>query len=596
VKLIKKMSHPGYKSGKLTMRKGKWHVGITYPKHLQAKKGGKAAELTPQGWQKSSTKYRSTGTADWNEANRNFKEVEQKIYADFAKLEKEEHPVCVAANALELKLYGKVRTPSDKWFEVSSRFKVYRELVNAVRVKTQEILSITPTADPTGSWRNDVTFSDDVLSDDEAKEVALQKKKEIDAFAFKEIDAFAFSDDVLNLCETQLPDYMFEQVALQQLGIAFDKIKLSDPSYQSGEVKPILDLYWVFEIEFEKHTETSFAPTFAPKGVPFNEIAKSFFENSLITNAKSRKSDLVKVAVFDSFMPYAGINEITSKDGYAYMDWLLANPDLGVRSNSTIVSYLAPINRILKWAKRKQMLTIHPWSDVSPEGMGIKGVKGRPYEPYQLQQLFNYTIETDFRAIFCILLGTGARYDEIASLRWEWITYDQGFHYIDLDGPTVPTWKYLKGVSRRKIPLSEWVWKKFPERKAKGQVWNFPMVYEKDSSGNPMLVGGEQPWRISTAIEKRMLRRINSAVDDKRLGIHSLRHTNARMLREERNVSDAVIAHIHGRSLKGVTFRYGGVSHIQFMYDHLNALNFSFLDLNRIEDQRNPNGYTSGAI
>ncbi len=119
---------------------------------------------------------------------------------------------------------------------------------------------------------------------------------------------------------------------------------------------------------------------------------------------------------FISMMNDPALQEIKPKTAYDFVDCQLeANPNA---SRVSIKDYHWAASSLLSFCVRKGYVDVNPFKGISLAKFGKKGVSYQPYTNEELYLIFNHDWEPQERLLLSILVTTGMRLTEAASLTW----------------------------------------------------------------------------------------------------------------------------------------------------------------------------------
>jgi hypothetical protein len=193
----------------------------------------------------------------------------------------------------------------------------------------------------------------------------------------------------------------------------------------------------------------------------FSDAADEYVANKKWGRDKTKLTAEKAISEFIEHMGDMPLSKITKKTGYDYakiLDKTLAN--------KTIKNRIGFATQVLVYSEKEG------WIDNNPlHGLSL-GEYGKPTEKYrcfttdQLEELFKLELPDDVDLLLSILITTGMRLDEVATLEFSDIKTEKDISYIDLtsDG------KVIKNiVSKRKIPL-------IPHLKKEDRYWSGKVI------------------------------------------------------------------------------------------------------------------------
>ncbi|MEJ6504776.1 MAG: phage integrase SAM-like domain-containing protein, partial [Rhodobacter sp.] len=125
---------------------------------------------------------------------------------------------------------------------------------------------------------------------------------------------------------------------------------------------------------------------------------------------------------FVDFLSDLDLADITEEHGLRIVDDL----ERKGKSNGTIGKYFSGIRAALKRAKHDRWIKVDPFENLDLKGRGKSKVKRKNLTPAQIRQLFNLEMPEQVRMCLRLLLATGFRLEEGASLLWSDIKDEGG--------------------------------------------------------------------------------------------------------------------------------------------------------------------------
>lgn len=340
----------------------------------------------------------------------------------------------------------------------------------------------------------------------------------------------------------------------------------------------IHELHSEFEYELEMLNRNRFVAK--PKSCSFNDVASeylaspTFLRNKRDNSLKREKTITDQRNKLEVFQKWAGditLTDMNNRLAYSYMD-ALSDPSLNLISTKhpgsevgveTLKKYFQPVRAVLDFAFRNDYTERKLWSDLSFSGYGAKSRGYRDILEDELVKLFSLNMPDEDRLCFALLFVTGARLEEIASVRWdqikEDIVADERVVWLETFDAIVKN-----DASRRAIPLHPSVVSLLPERgfswnkKDNGRLFSYPVTGADGKVSN----------KASQAL-MRHLKKIKADSSDTRLVVHSFRHTFNTMCRNA-GIDWELREFIVGRSAGGGVSASYGTSHS--VYNQMQAI------------------------
>lgn len=218
------------------------------------------------------------------------------------------------------------------------------------------------------------------------------------------------------------------------------------------------------------------------------------------------------------------------------------------------------ISTYFNWLVRQGIIIANPFKgEKVPSDLGVDPQSWLPYTKDDLKVLFNLDMPDQSRLVMQIMLMTGMRPDEAASLTWEQFNNtNYGFRYFALFDDTATQEVNVKNIgSERFVPLHPQL---ILPPKSEGYLFNF-----REAEGKRVTGMGQE---LRPVYER--------ATDNPRKRSHSFRRTLKIMLRDagvSKEINDAITGHGSGDTSGS---SYGGVS-VEKRYEALKQLDFSFI-------------------
>ena len=172
----------------------------------------------------------------------------------------------------------------------------------------------------------------------------------------------------------------------------------------------------------------------AKSGKRYSDAIKSYaeqFQTGFGQVAKRNKT-------FDEYTSYQryfvemfgdlDLADITEEHGLRIVDRL----EREGKSNGTIGKYFSGIRAALRRAKHDRWIKIDPFESLEIKDRGKSKVKRKNLTPLQIRELFNLEMPEQDKMCLRLLLATGFRLEEGASLLWSDIKDEGGIQYFDL--------------------------------------------------------------------------------------------------------------------------------------------------------------------
>ena len=217
------------------------------------------------------------------------------------------------------------------------------------------------------------------------------------------------------------------------------------------------------------------------------------------------------------------------------------------------------VSNCLNWAVRKNKIQINPFKgEALDTAVGKKTQHWLPYSKDDLKILFGLDMPKHCRLVMQILLMTGMRPDEAASLTWEQFNNtNYGFRYFALfDDTSTQDINVKNEQSKRLVPLHPQL---VLPPKGEGYLFNF-----REAEGKRVTGMGQE------------LKPFYDVIGHSRKRSHSFRRTLKIMLRDagvSKEINDAITGHDVGDT-SGKS--YGGAS-LETRFEAISKLDFSFI-------------------
>ena len=263
-------------------------------------------------------------------------------------------------------------------------------------------------------------------------------------------------------------------------------------------------------------------------------------------NKPNTKQKLIRG--MDRFIEVMGdpaLQDIKTKTAYDYVDH-----QLEVRSGASTKSlkdYHWAVSQLLTFCVRKGYIETNPFKGASLSKFGIEIVSYQPYTNEELYLIFKHDWESQERLLLSILVTTGMRLTEAASLTWERFndTEFQGIRYFSLLDTNDEVVVVKNEGSYRQVPFHPDV--ALP-LKGSGRLFDYTI----DTNG---LASSSAGNAINPTLKKLIPHKSKSA--------HSFRRTLKIMLRDadvSKEINDFYTGHGAGDSAGK---NYGGVGMVR---------------------------------
>ena len=385
----------------------------------------------------------------------------------------------------------------------------------------------------------------------EGKDLSEEEKKALVDVALKEVKPVG---QFTHKQEALLAQY---QVQIAQ---SFYQDLLTEAAQLQGKIAPIFkDLK--SSTKLVKLDDKIMPESIAPEGIPFERprrtIAKGSLKMSDLTELyfKEVRRDYEKIDTqrklirgVNRFLELMGdlpIKEINQSKAYTFIDKQLElNP---TASNKSLKDYHWSMVSFLTYCIKKDHVSYNTFKGAELNKYGKVTKNYHPYSNEELFTIFNYAWEPQERLLLSILVTTGMRLTEAASLTWERYndTEFQGirsFSLIDTNNEEV----FVKNEgSKRIVPLHPDL---ILPPKGSGRLFNYTI---------------DQDGLASSSAGDAINPTLNQLVPHKRKSAHSFRRTLKILLRDA-DVSKEVNDYYTGHSSGDTSGKnYGGVAVIK---------------------------------
>ena len=540
----------------------KWYACCTVPQHLQKALGKKQV-------------YRSLKTTDRQDAKRRLVDAQNKIHELFRTTEVQEVPITAAYIAFEEAFHGlpfaqiphQERIAPNLWTEKDDA----RPHLLKVLLRYQDRLV---DYERTLSKRLQEQYQRHLESDDPH------------AYLYEEDDDPWEPDG-----HRQLEAFLLEYKLLKG-GIVPDLNAMREDAQQTLQGQSTLQQLWA-----EVKDETLTPPVSQLK--TFNEVAEEYLSSTVFTTAMkgdgktksyaTMRETKTGIRLFTNWMkdPDFTLGEMTNALGHQYC-LALADPDtklikakdgaVGI-GRSTIKKRITAVRAVLAYAKMVGYVETNTWLGLELERFGVnKPHRRRDWTEQELEALFKLDMPDEDRLAFTLLFATGARLEEIVSLRLDQI------HVEEKDGQRLAWLDVTESVvkneqSARIIPVHPAVMDLLP---SKG--WN-----KDDAARLFSYTIKQQTGKASDNASEQLMKHVNKVrrhEKDYALSVHSLRHNFTTLCREHEVDSEAREFMV-GRGGRGVgSTTYGAIHTVAAFYKHLAKIPNEEFDVLRVKPSR----------
>ncbi len=279
----------------------------------------------------------------------------------------------------------------------------------------------------------------------------------------------------------------------------------------------------------------------------FSEVSEEYLTSKTWGREKTKVS---AQKAWDEFIKNMGdlpVSGITKQVGYKYAK-LLAH----TLANKTIKNRIGFVSQVLSYTEKEGLIDVNPLKGLDLNGYGKKTERYRSFTTDQLHELFKQDLPDDVDLLLSILITTGMRIDEAATLTYEDRKVDDGIPFFDL---TVGT-KVIKNIgSARQVPIIP----KIANRIGTGKGRLFPR-FKMDADG-----------KAQSAASKACMSHIRNVTEDSNLVVHSLRGTLKDKLRNagvQKEINDFITGHGSG----DVAGSYGSGPSLKVRYEALSKV------------------------
>jgi integrase len=285
----------------------------------------------------------------------------------------------------------------------------------------------------------------------------------------------------------------------------------------------------------------------------FSEVASELHSNLQFNRGKTEQAKKLAARKFVKIVGNLPIGRVDRKAALSFVDMLAR--DL---AHNTLQRDVGFVREVFSHAVQQDWIDRNPFDGISLRGKGRATEPRVPFKRSQLKQLFAMPLKEQDRLCLSILSATGMRLDEVALLEWGDIQTEEGIQFFDLQR----LHKVVKNRSaERQLPVPSAL--RLPQR-GTGRLF----TYRLDDDG-----------KAQNAASKALMKYVNQVRDDpsdRRLTVHSLRHTYKDLLREA-EVPDEAQNFLMGHSGSGQGSRYGAGPSLRLKSGYIERLDLSFL-------------------
>ena len=217
-------------------------------------------------------------------------------------------------------------------------------------------------------------------------------------------------------------------------------------------------------------------------------------------------------------------------------------------------------SQFMKYWVREEFAENNPFLGVDLKNLGANEVTKsyRPFEKYELEQLFALPMPDEDRLLLSILISTGMRLDEAALLTWDQIRSEDSIRYFSLMDSDNANVIVKNQGSLRKVPIPDVL--TLPKR-AEGRLFS----YSLDADG-----------KAQTSASQRLMKYVRTVTKMETKVVHSLRGNLKDLLRDA-DVSKELNDFITGHSSGDVAGKYGSGFSLQKRYVAINSVKHPWL-------------------
>jgi integrase len=264
---------------------------------------------------------------------------------------------------------------------------------------------------------------------------------------------------------------------------------------------------------------------------------------------------------FNELMGEIALEELKTHHLHDFIDKIVAKnlEDNKQTSRAYLIDNKWAVSNCLNWAVRKNKIQSNPFKgEALDTAVGKKTQHWLPYTKDDLKILFALDMPEHCRLVMQIMLMTGMRPDEAASLTWEQFNNtNYGFRYFALfDDTSTQDINVKNEQSKRLVPLHPQL---VLPPKGEGYLFNF-----REAEGKRVTAMGQE------------LKPFYDVIGHSRKRSHSFRRTLKIMLRDagvSKEINDAITGHDVGDT-SGKS--YGGAS-LETRFEAISKLYFSFM-------------------
>jgi integrase len=284
-----------------------------------------------------------------------------------------------------------------------------------------------------------------------------------------------------------------------------------------------------------------------PDALTFADLRASYFEGPLRIAASTITSSKLATKDFSDFIGPKIAKGIKTPDIVQYCRYLHSK---GIANNS-VRTRISKVSAVFTAARELGLLEYNPCKGIKLKDYGEKHEKYKPLSLEEIAALFCLDIPPQERLILQLLMSSGARRDEIATLIWSDITTETGVLILDLTKR--PEIRKNEG-SCRKIPIHPKVTLP-PRGEPDERLFDYNLM-ENGKTSNASAT---------------LMRYVRQVTDDPLKVVHSLRGSFKDAMRNL-GVSKELHDYITGHGAGDVSDEYGEGMSIKVRYEAISKL------------------------
>lgn len=183
-----------------------------------------------------------------------------------------------------------------------------------------------------------------------------------------------------------------------------------------------------------------------PDALTFADLRASYFEGPLRIAASTITSSKLATKDFSDFIGPKVAKGIKTPDIVQYCRFLHSK---GIANNS-IRTRISKVSAVFTAAKELGLLEYNPCKGIELDKYGVAPENYAPLSGEEITALFALEMPPQERLVFQLLMTSGCRLDEVATLIWSDITVESDIQLLDLSKR--PELRKNKG-SARKVPI-----------------------------------------------------------------------------------------------------------------------------------------------